>query len=232
MEFIDLGTIEYKEAWELQKSLLNKRILSEIKDTVILCEHPEVITYGKRSLTDHLLVPEDLLQQNKIELLEVERGGDITWHGPGQLIAYPILDLNHYKRDVHWYMRQLEEVIIETLSGHAIIGERLEGKTGVWVKNTQADSATARLRKIASLGVKISRWCTMHGVAINVTNSLTAFDYMNPCGLKDIKMTSMLLELQESKSECNLESDKFAVVISDVKENFKQAFLSQFIQED
>ena len=206
----DLGLLSYKHARRLQKRLQEKRILGEIADTLILCEHPSVITLGKKSAIQNILVNQDFLERRGIEVVETERGGNVTWHGPGQLVAYPILDLKNYKKDVHWYMRKLEEVVIETLKTFNISGVRIPKQTGVWINNQK------QLKKIASLGIRISRWVTMHGIALNVKDSLDGFALINPCGYKDIKMTSIEVE---SSSSISLDS---------VKEIFIKSFMESF----
>lgn len=214
----DLELIDYEKAWELQKDLLKKRIAKEIPDTLLLVEHPPVITYGKSNKEKNLIADNNTINCEGIKVFEVERGGDVTYHEPGQLVAYPILDLNQHKRDVHWYMRMLEEVIIKTLHTFNIKGERIEDKTGVWTEIDVLED-TKMYGKIASLGVKLSKWCCMHGVALNVCNSLKGFKLMHPCGLEGVKMVSMKGVLKENDKPINL---------NNVKEVFLKEFLNVF----
>ena len=173
----DLGVSSYKNTWELQKKLQIKRIENKIEDTLLLVEHEPVYTFGKNADKNHLLqnYPED------VKLFHIERGGDITFHGPGQLVGYPIMDLHNYKMSISWYMRSLEEVIIRSLDRFGISADRKDGLTGVWVGD----------EKIAALGVRISRWVTMHGFALNVNTDLTYYDSIIPCGIFDYGITSM-----------------------------------------
>lgn len=219
IEVKDLGLIDYKDSWKFQKELLEKRKAADISDQLLICEHPPVITYGKSSKKINLLINEQELSKKGIKLFEVERGGDITFHEPGQLVAYPILNLNNHKRDVHWYMRQLEEVVIKTLSNFDLKSERVENKTGVWIE-ISIQNQPKSYGKIASLGVKLSRWCTMHGIALNVTNSLSGFNLMNPCGLDDVKMVSM----ESLKSIKKLKSFSFDIVRNNFVDNFLNIF--------
>jgi lipoyl(octanoyl) transferase len=177
LTFQDLGYSSYQETWDLQKKMQSKRIKNEIEDTVLLVEHEPVYTLGKNSDENHLLQnhPDD------VKVFQIERGGDITFHGPGQLVGYPIMDLHNYKMSISWYMRSLEDVIIQSLNYFNIEGSRKEGLTGVWVKND----------KIAALGVRISRWVTMHGFALNVNTQLHYYDGIIPCGIFEYGVTSI-----------------------------------------
>ena len=173
----DLGNSSYKRTWELQKELQLQRIENKIDDTLLLVEHEPVYTFGKNTDENHLLqnYPEN------VKLFHIERGGDITFHGPGQIVGYPIMDLHNYKMSISWYMRALEEVIIRSLDKFGISADRKDGLTGVWVED----------EKIAALGVRISRWVTMHGFALNVNTDLTYYDSIIPCGIFDYGITSM-----------------------------------------
>ncbi len=173
----DLGHRSYKEVWDLQKQMQQQRIRFEIEDTLILVEHDPVYTLGKNSNENHLLQSRD----KSVDVFNIERGGDITFHGPGQLVGYPILDLSNYKKSISWYMRILEQIIIDTVSEFGIEAKRIEGLTGVWVGD----------EKIAALGVRIRRWVTMHGFSINVNTDLTFYDGIIPCGIFDHGITSM-----------------------------------------
>ena len=173
----DLGHRSYKEVWDLQKQMQQQHIRFEIEDTLILVEHDPVYTLGKNSNENHLLQSRD----ESVDVFNIERGGDITFHGPGQLVGYPILDLSNYKKSVSWYMRTLEQIIIDTVYEFGIEAKRIEGLTGVWVGD----------EKIAALGVRIRRWVTMHGFSINVNTDLTFYDGIIPCGIFDHGITSM-----------------------------------------
>ena len=173
---LDLGLSDFNETWELQKKLQTKRILNEIEDHIILVEHPPVYTLGKNAPEKHLL---NLVKN--VPVIQTDRGGNITFHGPGQLVGYPILDLNHYKRSITWYMRKLEQLIIDTLNDYGIIAGRKKSLTGVWVKD----------KKIAALGVRISKWVTMHGFSININPDLEYYKSIIPCGIEDYGITSM-----------------------------------------
>ena len=174
---LDLGYRPYGEVWDLQKKMQKDRIKSNIDDTLIFVEHESVYTLGKNANKDHLLQSRD----NSISIFEVERGGDITYHGLGQLVVYPIIDLNNYKKSVNWYMRAIEQVTIDSLFKYKIKAERNNNLTGVWVND----------EKIAAQGVKISRWVTMHGFSINVNTNLDFYDNIIPCGIFDKGVTSI-----------------------------------------
>ena len=168
-----LGSMPYAEAWELQKALAEQRKQGLISDQLLLVEHPHVLTLGRNGHAENLLVSRDRLRALGIEFFEIDRGGDITYHGPGQVVGYPIVDLREWKRDVVAFVRSLEEVVLRTLRRYGIEGERDPGATGVWV-----DGA-----KICAIGVHISRWVTTHGFALNWKTDLRYFDYIVPCGL-------------------------------------------------
>ena len=177
-----LGSVEYNWTWQIQRELVRQRQEGAIPDTLLLLEHrPPVITLGRASHAEHLLVTPQQLQKLGIQLAETDRGGDITYHGPGQLVGYPILDLRQHERDVHLYLRKLEEVLITALSHFGIIGGRKVGLTGVWVGE----------KKIAAIGIKVSHWITMHGFALNVCPDLSHFDLIVPCGIRDKGVTSI-----------------------------------------
>jgi lipoyl(octanoyl) transferase len=177
---INFDSSSYEEIWALQKNLVQRRLNGEIPDTLLVGEHPPVITLGRGSHAENLLNP-------SILVLSIERGGDVTYHGPGQLIAYPIRHLPQGQRDLHQYLRDLEEVIILTLKEFGITGERNPGWTGVWTLEPQS----GQLLKLASIGVSVKKWVTYHGLALNVCNDLAPFSQMNPCGLPSTVMSSM-----------------------------------------
>jgi len=178
---VDLGTVDYAKALDLQHHFWSRRVEEELPDLLLLLEHPHVITLGRRGERSHLLISPDVLEAMKIPLFHAERGGDVTYHGLGQLVVYPIFNLKDYGYRLIQYVSQLEEVILSVLRDFGIEGKRDSSNRGVW-----ADSA-----KIASIGVAIKRWVSMHGLALNYATDLKYFDLINPCGLKGKKMTSM-----------------------------------------
>jgi lipoyl(octanoyl) transferase len=197
----DLGLIDYKQAWDLQEGLLKEAVdlkISNRKDEtdfipkqhLLFCEHPHVYTLGKSGAQENLLLDEAHLQEIDAQFYKINRGGDITYHGPGQLVMYPILDLEQFFTDIHKYMRYLEEAVIKTLAHFQITATRYDGLTGVWI-----DAETPRARKICAMGVKCSRWITMHGIALNVHPDLGYFGNIVPCGIQDKAVTSMAQEL-------------------------------------
>jgi lipoyl(octanoyl) transferase len=178
----------YAKIWDLQRKLQQKVIEERRHSFLILTQHPPVITLGKSGTYQNLLLSKEQLQQKNIQFFEIDRGGDITYHGPGQLIGYPILDLEKFKKDIHWYLRQLEQSIIETLEEFALHPKRIKELTGVWINN----------KKICAIGIKTTRWVTMHGFALNITTDLNAFQTIIPCGIQDKGITS-LAELAGNK---------------------------------
>ena len=184
-QIIDLGLIGYAEAWTLQKRAVAARKAGAIDDVLLLCEHPHVITQGRNGKRENLLASEHVLRQKGVEFHTTDRGGDITYHGPGQIVGYPILNLGAIRRDVVWYVRMLEEAMIQATAEFGVAAERVAGKTGIWVKNGNAEE------KLAAIGVHISRWVTSHGFAYNVSTDLRNFDLIVPCGIADRKATSL-----------------------------------------
>jgi lipoyl(octanoyl) transferase len=182
---VELGLIGYTEAWALQKRLVSARKAGAIEDVLLLCEHPHIITLGRSGNRGHLLASEHVLKQKGVELHATDRGGDVTYHGPGQIVGYPILNLGAIRRDVVWYVRMLEEVMIRATAEFGVEAAREDGKTGIWVRS--ANSA----EKLAAIGVHISRWVTSHGFAYNVSTDLRYFDLIVPCGIADRKPTSL-----------------------------------------
>ena len=182
---IDLGLIGYAEAYALQQRIVAARKTGTIEDVLLLCEHPHVITQGRNGKREHLLASEHVLRQKGVEYYETSRGGDITYHGPGQLVGYPILNLSAIRRDVVWYVRTLEEAMIRATAELGIAAERVAGKTGIWVRAGNTEE------KLAAIGVHISRWVTSHGFAYNVSTDLRNFDLIVPCGIADRKATSL-----------------------------------------
>jgi lipoyl(octanoyl) transferase len=216
-----LGLINYKEAWDLQEKIFKELVDLKIKNRnentsvlplnqLLVCEHPHVFTLGKSGKEDHLLLDQKGLKDNEADYYKINRGGDITYHGPGQLVVYPIFDLEQFFTDIHKYMRFLEEAVILTLSEYGIHGERMEGQTGVWLG---VGSPVAR--KICAMGVKSSRWITMHGLGFNVNADLKYFDYIIPCGISDKSVTSMQYELGR-KIDMDELSEKLVVHLSNL----------------
>jgi lipoyl(octanoyl) transferase len=186
---VDLGLMPYAHALELQRATAKARLSGELRDDVLLLvEHPPVVTLGRAAQKAHVVVPQALLAMRGVEVFEVERGGDVTFHGPGQLVGYPIFDLRNHKQDLHWYLRQLEESLILALQSYELVAWRNAGYTGVWV-------APERPRKIASIGVHARDWVTWHGFALNVRTDLSFFDLIIPCGIQNVEMTSMAREM-------------------------------------
>ena len=203
VQFVDLKLIEYKQAWDLQETLLNRiatvklanRGLDEDRSAItenflLFCQHPHVYTLGKSGDESHLLLQESFLSTINATYFKTNRGGDITYHGPGQLVGYPILDLENFYTDIHLYLRMLEEAIIKTCEGFGLVAGRIDGLTGVWI-NPSSDDA----RKICALGVKASRWISMHGFALNVNTDLSYFSHIVPCGIATRGVTSLQREL-------------------------------------
>jgi len=189
---VNLGTVPYEEALELQRALARERISGAIpEDMLLLLEHPPVVTLGRATKAANLISSAEFLASKGVELFEVERGGDVTFHGPGQVVGYPIIDLKRHKLDLHWYLRQVEEALIQTLAAYSIPAERNVGFTGVWTQG----------RKIASIGVHARDWVTWHGFALNVTTDLSYFDLIVPCGIDGVTMTSIEKEIDRSDSQ-------------------------------
>ncbi|HEV8361921.1 MAG TPA: lipoyl(octanoyl) transferase LipB [Gemmatimonadaceae bacterium] len=185
---VDLGLLPYAKALEIQRAAARARLSGELRDDVLLLvEHPPVVTLGRAAQKAHVVVPQELLATRGVEVFEVERGGDVTFHGPGQLVGYPIFDLRQHKQDLHWYLRQLEEALILALQSYELLAWRNAGYTGVWV-------GPERPRKIASIGVHARDWVTWHGFALNVTTDLTFFELIVPCGIQNVEMTSLARE--------------------------------------
>jgi lipoate-protein ligase B len=182
---VDLALMPYAEALERQRDVARRRIAGEIADDVLLLvEHPPVVTLGRSTKPRHVTTPAEALRARGVELFEVERGGDVTFHGPGQLVGYPIFDLAGHRKDLHWYLRQVEEALIRAMARWAIPAGREPGLTGVWTRG----------RKLASIGVHARDWVTWHGFALNVSTELSYFDLIVPCGIEGVVMTSMARE--------------------------------------
>jgi lipoyl(octanoyl) transferase len=182
---VDLGLISYTDAYALQQRIVAARKSHAIDDVLLLCQHTHVLTLGRNGKRENLLASEHVLRQKGVEFYATNRGGDITYHGPGQIVGYPILDLSLIKQDVHFYVRTLEEVMIRAAADFGISTYRIPGKTGIWVEAVPAEE------KLAAIGVHISRWVTSHGFAFNVSTDLRYFDLIIPCGIADRKATSL-----------------------------------------
>ena len=189
---VDVRLIGYAEAWALQKRLVTARKNGAIEDVLLLCEHPHVITLGRNGKREHLLASEQVLRQKGVEFHSSDRGGDITYHGPGQVVGYPILNLAAIRKDVVWYVRMLEETMIRATAEFGISAERVTGKTGIWVRDTNDSNAASLIEeKLGAIGVHISRRVTSHGFAYNVSTDLRYFDLIVPCGITGRKATSL-----------------------------------------
>jgi lipoyl(octanoyl) transferase len=189
-DYTYLDMMPYSEAWQLQKQLFDQRRLGAIPDTLLFLQHPHTFTIGKTGELSHLLLNNTALQNEDIHFEMVDRGGDITYHGPNQLVVYPILDLNQHEKDLHHYLRQLEEVVIFALRKLGLTATRKEGLTGVWLQD----------EKVCAIGVKVSRWITMHGLALNINPDLSYFSKIIPCGIRDKKVTSLQKHIDQDIS--------------------------------
>ena len=204
VELEDLGLIDYKQCWDYQTKLFDASVQLKIKNRkfpenrvstknhLIFCEHPHVYTLGKSGDLKNLLIDGPKRKEKNISFYKINRGGDITYHGPGQLVVYPILDLDYFFSDIHKYLRLLEESVILTLADYGVTGQRLDGFTGVWV-----DAEKKTPRKICAIGVKCSRWVTMHGIGFNINSNLDYFKHIVPCGIEDKSVTSLQKEINQ-----------------------------------
>ncbi len=191
-QYIDLGLIDYKQAWDYQQKKADELINADEKTNyLIFCEHPHVYTLGKSGKPNNLLINDEFLKKIKASFFKTNRGGDITYHGPGQIVAYPIFDLNYLKIGVKNHVHKIEEAVIKTLAEYNIKSERLEGATGVWIDTNKPD----KTRKICAIGVRVTKFVTMHGLALNVNTDLNYFKHINPCGYIDKSITSLGAEL-------------------------------------
>lgn len=230
VKFEDLGLIDYKQCWDYQEKIFaqivelkvaNRNLPPEQQQAplhhLIFCEHPHVYTLGKSGSRDHVLISDEEMQKIGATFYKINRGGDITYHGPGQIVGYPILDLDYFFTDIHKYLRYLEEAIILTLSKYGVEAERFPGYTGVWIDATIPEKA----RKICAMGVRCSRWVTMHGFAFNVNTDLTYFNNIVPCGIKDKDVTSLERELGHKVD--------ISEVKAILKEEIRKLFEMQFV---
>jgi len=224
----DLGLKDYKETWDYQEDIFDKILNIKIQNRrqdqnnntpnyFLFVEHPHVYTLGKSGKLEHLLLNEEQLKEKGATFYKINRGGDITYHGPGQIVGYPILDLDNFFTDIHKYLRLLEEVIILTLQDYGLKAERSKGETGVWL-----DVDTPFARKICAMGVRASRWVTMHGFAFNVNADLGYFDNIVPCGIKDKAVTSLNIELGQTRVD---EEE----VKTKLKQHFETCFEAEFV---
>jgi lipoyl(octanoyl) transferase len=209
----DIGESRYKEVWDYQENLLKENVIAKIHEKrpvnyLLFTEHYPVYTLGKNGKPENVLLDEEQRLKKGVEYFHINRGGDITFHGPGQLVGYPIFDLDQFKTDLSWYLRSLEEVIILTIAEYGLKGERSKGETGVWIEPLIKGCE----RKICAMGIRCSRWITMHGFAFNVNTDLSYFDHIIPCGIQDKKVTSLKKELG------------YTVSMTDVKEKVKKNF--------
>lgn len=220
IKLTDIGLTPYQEAWDIQEGIFDATVARKISNRklpeedqieteseFLFVEHPHVYTLGKSGDVRNMLLDEETLKQKGATFVKVNRGGDITYHGPGQVVGYPILDLDNFFTDIHLYLRKLEDVVINTIAEYGIIGERSDGETGVWL-----DVGKPSARKICALGVRTSRWVTMHGFALNVNSNLAYFDYIVPCGIRGKAVASMHAELGRE------------VDMEEVKEKLKKHF--------
>jgi len=218
--FQDIGTRKYKEVWDYQENLLQQGVRAKQAGVetgkpvhyLLFTEHYPVYTLGKNGKEEHVLISETEREQKGIEYFHINRGGDITFHGPGQLVGYPVFDLDQFKPDLNWYLRNLEETVILTLAEYGLKGERSKGETGVWIEPDMPGNE----RKICAMGIRCSRWITMHGFAFNINTDLSFFDHIIPCGIVNKKVTSLANELGQSVS------------MDEVKEKMKRNFEKVF----
>ena len=223
VHFIDLGLVEYQKCWDFQTKLFDETVQQKIlnrknpqdkkntKNHLIFCEHPHVYTLGKSGDEGHLLIGQKEQEAKKVTFVKTNRGGDITYHGPGQLVVYPILDLDYFFSDIHKYLRYLEDSVILTLSQYGLKGKRIEGLTGVWVEDQNGID-----KKICAIGVKSSRWVTMHGIGFNINSDLSYFNNIIPCGINDKSVTSLQQELG------------IKIDMNELKNRFKSNFINIF----
>lgn len=231
LKFRDLGLMDYQPAFDYQESLMKSIIDLKLKNRdrtdgiyeetpnyFLFVEHPHVYTLGKSGDEHNMLINEEKLKEINATFVHTNRGGDITYHGFGQIVGYPVVDLDNFKSDIHLYMRNLEEVIIRTIAEYGLKGERSEGETGVWL-----DVGTPFARKICAMGVKTSKWVTMHGFALNVNTDLRYFEYIIPCGIKDKSVTSLKRELEREFSKDEIEEVKLKI-----RKHFAAVFGAEF----
>jgi lipoyl(octanoyl) transferase len=218
---IQIGLTPYDAACRLQDQLVAARKSAAIPDVLLFCEHPHVITLGRNGKREHLRARDNVLSQMNVEFRPTDRGGDITYHGPGQIVGYPILDLSQHRRDVRWYVGQLEEIMIRTAADYGIHAKRVDGRHGVWVESASGEE------KLAAIGVHLSRWVTSHGFAYNVSTDLRFFDLIVPCGISDRRATSLERLLGQAVC-CSEVRDRLASHFGEV---FERKLIPQTLQE-
>jgi lipoyl(octanoyl) transferase len=199
IEFQDWGLIDYNLAWDRQRELVAQVQKDRAKSYLIFCEHPSTITIGKSGSAENIIKSSEFLKSLGVDVVEIDRGGDVTLHNPRQLVGYPIFNLSAFKEDLHWFLREMEQSIIDAIARFGIVGGRVPGLTGVWIEES---------RKIAAMGFHCSRWVTSHGFALNVNNDMSEFDYIVPCGIQDKAVCSIS---QELKKEVDMELVKITV---------------------
>ena len=204
--YCDLGFIDYKDAWNLQKAIHQSRAKNKIDDIFFLLEHPHTYTLGKTADKKNLVGDKKYLDENNISVYDIDRGGDITYHGPGQIVGYPIINLTNWKQDTHKYLRSIEEIIIRVCNEYGLDAKRIEKLTGVWIDD----------RKICAIGIKVSRWITMHGFAFNINTDLNLFNGIIPCGISDKQVTSLSKELNRE------------ITLTEAKEKIIHHFMNEF----
>lgn len=209
MDVVDWGLIEFEEAWRRQRELSDALLHSNAPDTLVFCEHPDVITLGRLTKEGSVLTQRDVLGQRGVHVVEIDRGGEATVHNPGQIVGYPVFDLQRTKPDLHWFLRAIEQSIIDALATFGLEGGRVDGLTGVWVDGQ---------RKICAIGIHCSRWITTHGFALNANNDLSLFNEIIPCGIQDRGVTSLSAELGRPVS------------LEEVRTAITRAFRDQFVR--
>ena len=223
LSVLDLGRRPYGEVLELQRALARRRLDGELADDVLLLvEHNPVVTLGRGTRAASLPLTPEQLTRRGLEVFEVERGGDVTWHGPGQLVGYPILDLTGHRPDLHWYLRRLEGALIAALARLQVPAERNPGLTGVWTRG----------RKIASIGIHVKQWVTLHGFALNVVNDLAGFELIVPCGIENVVMTSVALERGQRDDPAALWTETRSAVIETFGEAFEREPVGGTLEPD
>ena len=217
-----LGLLNYDDAYAFQRDAVRRRISGELSDDLlILVQHPPIVTLGRSTKPGNLLVTAEYLESIGIQVRDIERGGDVTVHEPGQLVMYPILDLTQHKQDLHWYLRQLEEVVICALASLGLDSERQPGQTGVWRQG----------RKLASIGVHVKQWVTSHGVALNVENDLSTFAHTVPCGIDGVEMTTVARELERVRPASRYQTSLLAAVQKRIVASFLDVFCATELRD-
>ncbi|MBI3258116.1 MAG: lipoyl(octanoyl) transferase LipB [Ignavibacteriae bacterium] len=207
IEIEEWGLIDFNEAWERQRILAADVLKGEKRSTLVLCEHPTVITIGRNGTDANVIATTDTLTEKRVNVIPINRGGDVTLHNPGQLVGYPIFKLTDFREDLHWFLREIEECIIATIGQFGVLGSRVDGSTGVWIEHQ---------RKVCAIGIHCSRWVTSHGFALNVNNDIREFEMIIPCGITDKEVTSIEIESSD------------VIIFQKVKEICASEFLRRF----